>query len=394
MTRTVGLVCLGEAGNFGDDLILIAAVAAAGDVDEETEVRYLSFGRPLDWAAISARLGVPLRARPVRPGRDLPGSRRSELSFQGCRAVLFGGGGLLQTSHHPHTPYRWLSFLPGHLPAVPVLAVGLGLGPLSADWERRLRALGSPFDECYLRDGDSVTLAEQRLGWRARRCRDFVDRTFLDGLGVRTAVAGRNRPEVLGVALRRWPGLDVTGTARHVGRIAERYGVGAVRLFVLEAGAGGPDVIFTEQVCRQLAGGDTTVVPYQGVDLLDFAAAMAECTVAVSMKLHSSALWAALDVPILPISYAPKTAAFFDQPFDGLRIYDRVLPPAVDADVVPRAAEVVGPWLRRALAGQVPVTRAMLSAGDRLRFQTSGTAVNIYRRLGRTVRGTIGAGSR
>ncbi|MFI7022108.1 polysaccharide pyruvyl transferase family protein [Micromonospora sp. NPDC049900] len=394
MTRAVGLVCLGEAGNFGDDLILIAAVAAATDVEEETEVRYLSFGRPIDWAAISARLGAPLRPRPVRPGRDLPGSRRSELSFQGCRAVLFGGGGLLQTSHHPHTPYRWLSFLPGHLPAVPVLAVGLGLGPLSADWERRLRALGSPFDECYLRDGDSVTLAEQRLGWRARRCRDFVDRTFLDGLGVRPAAAGRDRPEVLGVALRRWPGLDVTDTARHVARVAERYGVDAVRLFVLEAGAGGPDVTFTEQVCRQLAGGDATVLPYEGVDLLDFAAAMAECTVAVSMKLHSSALWAALDVPILPISYAPKTAAFFDQPFDGLRIYDRVLPPAVDDDVVPRAAEVVGPWLRRALAGQVPVTRAMLSAGDRLRFQTSGTAVNIYRRLGRTVRGTIGAGSR
>ncbi|WP_433532404.1 polysaccharide pyruvyl transferase family protein [Micromonospora sp. CA-263727] len=393
MTSSVGLVCLGEAGNFGDDLILIAGVSTAAAVSDG-DVRYLSFGRSIDWSAISTRLRTPLNPRPVRAGRDLPGSRRSELSFQGCSAVLFGGGGLLQTSHHPHTPYRWLSFLPRHLPAVPVLAVGLGLGPISADWERRLRELGSPFDECYLRDDDSVTLAEQRLGWRARRCRDFVDRAFLAQLGLHCAPAGGDRARSLGVALRQWPGLDVTETARHVARVAEAYGVETVRFFVLEAGAGGPDVTFTEQVCRQLGTGDATVLPYLGTDLLDFAAAMAECSVAVSMKLHSSALWAALDVPIFPICYAPKTAAFFGQPFAGLRIHDRVLPPAVDDERVPRAADVVGPWLRQALAGQVPVTRALLSNGDKLRFQTSGTAVNIYRRLGRTVRSTIGVGPR
>jgi polysaccharide pyruvyl transferase WcaK-like protein len=377
---TVGLVCLGEAGNFGDDLILIAGMSAIASAQDDVEVRYLSFGKPVDWTAISTRLRIPLNPTPIRPGRDLPGLRRKETSFQGCGAVLFGGGGLLQTSHHPHTPYQWLSFLPRHPSAAPVLAAGLGLGPLSADWRRRLRERGLPFDECYLRDADSVALAEQQLGWRVKRCRDFVDPTFLAHLGVR---ARPGRPRSLGVALRRWPGLGVTDTARHIGRVAETHGVDTVRLFVLEAGAGGPDVTFTEAVCRQLGRGDATVLPYVGVDLLDFADAMAECSVAISMKLHSSALWVAMDVPIYPISYAPKTASFFGQPFDGLRVYEQILEPAVDEDWVPRAAEVVSGWLRRALAGQVPVTRAVLTEGDKLRLQASRTVVNVYRKLGR-----------
>ncbi|MEU6022891.1 polysaccharide pyruvyl transferase family protein [Micromonospora sp. NBC_01739] len=386
---TVGLICLGEAGNFGDDLIMIAAVVAATETGDDVAVRHLSFGRPVNWPAVSARIGRDLSPQAVRPTRDLPGSRRSELSFQSCQAVLFGGGGLLQTSHHPHTPYHWLSFLPRHHPAVPVLAVGLGLGPLSDYWQRRLHQLGSPFDECYLRDDDSVAYAEQRLGWRVGRCRDFVDSAFLTRLGIGRRGFSADGQGLLGVALRRWPGLDPIGTARHIGRVAEAYGVGNIRLFVLETSASGVDVAFTEQVCRQLGGREADVVPYLGADVLDFAEAMAGCSVAVSMKLHSSALWAALGVPIFPISYAPKTAAFFGQPFAGLKTYDQVVAPAVEPNSVPRAADVVLPWLRQALSGQFAVTRAVLTNSDKLRLQTSRTAVNVYRRLGRSFRNVM-----
>ena len=191
------------------------------------------------------------------------------------------------------------------------------------------------------------------------------------------------------MALRRWPGLNVAATARHVGRIAEAHGVDTVRFFVLEAGAGGPDVAFTEEVCRQLGTRDATTLPYLGADLLAFAGAMAECSVAISMKLHSSALWAAMNVPMYPISYAPKTAAFFGQAFDGLKVYDQILEPAVDEDSVPRATDVVSAWLRRALCGQVPVTRAVLTGGDKLRLQASRTAVNVYRKLGRSLSSTV-----
>ncbi|MEV0806077.1 polysaccharide pyruvyl transferase family protein [Micromonospora sp. NPDC050200] len=389
---SVGLICLGEATNFGDDLIMIAGVAAIAAQHDDVEVRYLSFGSPVNWAEISARLGLRLDPRPVRYQRELPGSRRSELAFGGCDALLVGGGGLFQTSHHPHTPYLWLSHLPRHLPTVPVLGVGLGLGPLSDDWSRRLRRLGSPFDECHLRDADSVTLAEERLGWRVHRCRDFVDRVFLRQLGI-DAPGGAAGPGQLGVALRRWPGLEVGPTARHIARIAESCGTDTIRVFVLEAGPHCPDLTFSEQVGREL-GRDAEVVPYRGVDLVAFAEAMARCTVAVSMKLHSSALWAALGVPIFPISYAPKTAAFFGEPFHGLTVYDRVLPPAVEPETVPRAADVVGPWVERALAGAVRPARAVLPRGERVRLQTSSTAINVCRQLGRGLKSAVTPGAR
>ncbi|MFF5173152.1 polysaccharide pyruvyl transferase family protein [Micromonospora sp. NPDC000089] len=389
---SVGLICLGEAANFGDDLIMVAGVAAIAAAHEDVEVRYLSFGSPVKWDEIGERLGLHLDPLPVRHQRELPGSRRSELAFADSDALLVGGGGLFQTSHHPHTPYLWLSYLPRRLPAVPVLGVGLGLGPLSDDWSRWLRRLGSPFDECYLRDADSVALAEDVLGWPVRRCRDFVDQVFLRQLGVEAPPA-TGEPARLGVALRRWPGLEVGPTVRHIARIAESSGADTIRLFVLEAGAQGPDVIFTDRIGREL-GRDAEVVPYRGVDLLAFTEAMARCTVAVSMKLHSSAVWAAMGVPIFPISYAPKTAAFFGQPFHGLTVYDRVLPPARDPAAVPRAADVVGPWVGQALAGAVRPGRAVLPRGERLRLQTSSTAVDAYRHLGRRVRGVVHSGGR
>ena len=123
----IGVVSLGEAGNLGDDLILLAVLESVyghGHVD----VAYLSHGRQLDLGLLT-HLGlssVPER-RPVLPGYVHP-ARASQL-FGDREAILFGGGGLLQTSHHPERPYVWLRYFPRRL--VPILGVGLGIGPLA-----------------------------------------------------------------------------------------------------------------------------------------------------------------------------------------------------------------------------------------------------------------------
>ncbi|WKU05080.1 polysaccharide pyruvyl transferase family protein [Micromonospora sp. HUAS LYJ1] len=385
MAGTIGLVCMGEAGNLGDDLIMVAAAQSIAAGRGDAEVRHLSFGRPVDWAGISSLLAQPLRPVPVRPGRDLPGSRRNELLFADCDAVVFGGGGLLQTSHHPHNPLLWLGMLPRAVPLVPVLGVGLGVGPLSADWERRLRRWGSPFDACWLRDGDSVAFSERRLGWAVGRCHDFVDRQFLDQFGVGGAPCPRAGRRVLGVALRWWPSLDARRLAEHIDRVATRHGVDMVHFFVLEATPGGPDVEFSQSVRHQLATPGTELTAYRGQDILAFLRGMVGCTAAVSMKLHSNAVWAALGIPLHPISYAPKTAAFFGRPYRGLEVIDEVVSPVGDDPAVPRAAEVVADWLR----GGPPVEgdrRAALRLSHRLRLQAASTAINIGRRVGRQLR--------
>src|SRR5262249_23438665 len=150
---------------------------------------------------------------------------------------------------------------------------------------------------------DSVGYARSRLGWTTHRCRDFVDQPFLAQLGV-----GPKRPDdrTLGVALRQWPGLDVDTAALQIDRVAQRAEVDSVRLYVAEAPSRGPDMPFNLAVLRRLKTPRATIRPYSSAELTDFVTDMARCSVAVSMKLHSNAIWAATRVPIYPILYAPK----------------------------------------------------------------------------------------
>jgi polysaccharide pyruvyl transferase WcaK-like protein len=384
MPSKIGLVGLGEAGNLGDDLILVAVAQAVGSACPDAEIRYTGFGRPLDWADIARLLKLRTRPTSVPADRDLPGSRRAEAAFADRHAIIFGGGGLFETSHHPHRPYHWLRFLPGRRPRVPVLGVGLGLGPLSARWQRTLRAMGLPFDACYLRDDDSVEYASTRLAWNASRCKDFVDRAFLGQFSV---PVDRERPNddgerIAGVALRHWPGLTVDAAAQHIDQVARAWDVDEVRLFVLEATEGrGPDLPFCSAVMRKLATSRTTLRPYAGPELVDFVQDLARCSVAVSMKLHANAIWAATGVPMYPIFYAPKTAAFFGRPFRGLEIVNQVLAAAPDEPSVARAQDVTVRWLDRALAGHEGGRRSALTPRQRLTFQTASFAVNVHRRL-------------
>jgi hypothetical protein len=103
---------------------------------------------------------------------------------------------------------------------------------------------------------------------------------------------------------------------------------------------------------------------------------MASCDAGVSMKLHSSAVWAASHTLLYPIFYAPKTAAFFGVPYRGLELFERVLRPAEDGPSVPRAQDVVSSWLTRVIeVGQVSHRRTLTRRG-RFGMQLLSTAAS------------------
>ena len=387
MTR-IGLVGLAEAGNLGDDLILVAAVQAAMHAVPDAEVSFTGYGDPLDWAAVGDALGAVPRLRRTPANRDLPFSRAYERELLDTDAVLFGGGGLLQTSHHPLRPYHWLRHLPSD--GTPVLAVGLGLGPLSAAWSERLAAMGDPFDATWLRDDASVEFARTTLGWRADRCRDFVDGPFLRSIGVHGTASGDGP---IGVAVREWPGLAPSDVARAVERLADERNAEEARFFVLESkGGNGPDVAFTETVRREVRGLSTRVEVYAGGDPVRFARSLAGCSAALSMKLHSSAVWGHAGVPLVPIVYAPKVAAFFGLDWHGLEIRSEFQAPAAEPASAPRSADVVAAELPRLLGGDAP-GRATLPRRERLAWQTRSLGIDVTRKAAR-VAGRLRKGER
>ena len=265
------MVGLAEAGNYGDDLIAVSVAQTIAASIPGAEIHFIGFRKNLNWDSLSAHLGTTMNVVRHVPGRDLPFSRQDESFLAECRAIVFGGGGLLQTSHHPQRPYHWLRYLSSGKVSAPVIAAGLGLGPLDQRWCRRLRAMGSPFDECFLRDDDSVKLAEKSLGWPAKRCRDFIDAEFLSQLLSQEAL---DEPEhgapILGVALRAWPGLGAQEVARHVEQTALEIGAGEARFYVLEATAEGPDIRFSRKVMRSLNQIPVTERFYLGEEFLEF----------------------------------------------------------------------------------------------------------------------------
>lgn len=342
---TIGHVGLAEAGNLGDDLILIAVVRAISAALPGARVRFLSHGFPLNWESVQERLRLNVDLQQVHAGRGVGQMVRAPRLLDGCSAVVFGGGGLLQTSHHPLRPYHWLRFLGAGKRHPPAIAVGLGLGPLSEKWLERLGRGPRYFEQCWVRDDASRSLA-RRLGWDARLCSDFVDSEFLDALGLPPGSAPKDGP--LGIALRAWPGLDAELVAQHIERVAAGRGIERITFFVLESKHGrGPDVDFTHAVsdCVKLP---TSVWVYDSQNLFEILDRMMECSAAISMKLHAGVLWEYAGAVIYPIIYAPKVAALFRLPYRGLEVLEE----SVQADVlreagsVPSAHRVVGEWLK------------------------------------------------
>lgn len=374
----VGIVSLGEAGNLGDDLILAAAVRAVHAALPGARVRHLSFGDELAWDDLAGPLGLPAAPERVVPPRTRPWSSTHGV-FADADVVLVGGGGLLQSTHHPLRPFLWLDHVPGDRD-VPVIGVGLGLGPLSAYWRDRFRRRPSFFDELYVRDDASLDLARDVLGWEAERCLDFVDESFLR----ETLAVPRERadePSRLGVSLRDWPGLASADVADHVQAVAAQQGCGAVDFFVLEAKRGtGQDVAFTREVAARLDGVDVQVHVYEPATIRDFVARMAGCSVAVGMKLHACAVWAASGTPVYPIVYAPKLAAFFGLPYEGIAVVGEVTSPSAAWHTgAPSAAEVLRRRLPTLVATRGSASR--FTAAERRGYRAASSALALRARM-------------
>lgn len=373
----VGIVSLGEAGNLGDDLILLAVVKAISKTSVAREVSFLGHGLEMDWSMLKDRFGIELEISRRSPGRDFPLSKRESLKFADCDALVVGGGGLLQDVHHPVRPYHWLRYIPSK---VPTIGVGLGAGPLSARWDAPLRQLGMPFQALFVRDKSSGELLNSRFGWSAAIAADFVDATFLEAV---SGAVQKPDPRKLGVALREWPGLDAAAIARHILAVAERREATSLEFFVLEAKQGeGPDVDFARRVASHVSM-DCNIRVYNPREIVEFVRAMGECSSAVSMKLHSSAIWAHMAIDVFPIIYAPKTAALFGQSYDGLTVSSVAVTMDDSWSRGPRSATVLQDWLTELLESN-PSSQdeyAGFSLTRRSRYQLESAFHGLRRKL-------------
>jgi polysaccharide pyruvyl transferase CsaB len=326
-------------GNAGDEAVLAGIVHAFG-LD--------GYAKPSDFAVLSADPDGTASEHGVAGFRRM--DWRSIRRVVGdSDALISGGGSLLQdvTSARSLLYYLWVMAVARRL-GRPVLVYAQGIGPLRRPLSRWLvRRSVERAASVSVRDPASEALLHS-VGVR-RAVRVTADPAFaLDppvseeaaGAAVRRGV-GRDR-NVVALAVRPWPGVDVGGLVRVLTETLGERGY-AVALAPLHRGTDDSPFV----ALREATGGG-------------YRAAMAACAhadVVVAMRLHALVFAALAGTPVVGLSYDPKVTAMMDM----LGQRDRLMP------VEAARAEAIADLVAGAVGDADSIRTGLLAAASRLR---------------------------
>jgi polysaccharide pyruvyl transferase CsaB len=285
------------AGNLGDDLLMEAVASALERSGVEVSVGL----RTLPSEAGTSRRGFrtpfisPTIAgdlvRLVRESRD-------------SSAIVLGGGGVFQDTHHFWTVAEFV--LPLALAALfskPAVVWAAGIGPYRNRLNRALATLGLDLATTVtVRDSRSAGLAgvpsdlvEDPVWWLARRASSRAE-----------PATGR-----MGFVLREWEGFDVDAAVDLVARCYDVAGKAPLLIPFEYSKDNARDYEFAEQIREGLAkrGIAATIPLNKGYPTVEECwDAIASCDLLVTMRFHGAMLALANDVPVCAIACSPKIA--------------------------------------------------------------------------------------
>lgn len=279
-------------GNTGDEAVLSGICAALGELGVEAELTVLS-------------------ADPARTVREHPGVNAVNRFGIGDvlktlrRADLFisGGGSLFQDSTSTRSPYYYLMVLNlARMMGCKTMVYAQGVGPLIRPGIRRGVAKAfSKADAITVRDSESkALLAEIGVKREVVVCADpsFLVEPDLEAADRIINEAGLAGKPLIGVALRRWPGVDewLCKAARAIDGLSGK--LGAVTAFIPMQEP--DDATVSSEGIVLCHGGNPRIA--KGL--------IARCEMVVGMRLHSLIFAAGAGVPFVPLVYDPKVSSF------------------------------------------------------------------------------------
>ncbi|MGQ0548089.1 MAG: polysaccharide pyruvyl transferase CsaB [Armatimonadota bacterium] len=312
-------------GNLGDEAVLAGLLAEMRARRPDVRMTVLS----ADPAATNALHGVEAWPRdPAAVWRALPYAR----------LLISGGGSLVQDVTSARSAVYYLGVIAAaSARRVPTAVIGQGIGPIRRPWVRALtRWAFNRVQAISLRDPDSIqTLAALGVKRPAHRCADLAllmapapqarVRELLTRFGLDAA------PARVGIAVRPWPGLNVSSLGEEIRRFATARQA-AVAVFPFDRVRDRAD---SEAVVSAAGGHLVDAVSPQ--DLLGLVGAM---DLLVGVRLHALVFAASQGVSAVGLTYDPKVSAFASQ--QGLL---PVLPVGAPSAAVRQALEAA--WDRR-----------------------------------------------
>lgn len=312
--KRILIVGMAGAGNLGDDLISHLLVNQLKRRWPRATVGVLigQEGNPFGYRYRVTKLYVPRKSQGIWTQYRQQWNRIDNF-LEKSTLLVIGGGGLLQDTHHPFTPHKWLRYLRRVKKTCSVWGLGLGVGPIAHPHNRYYLAKVLPsLNVLQVRDRGSQRLLK-RLQVDAKRSVDVVAGSNINDTPFGVEVT---RGDGLGCNIRPWPGLPEEEVRR---TLLDRSSLGEqVRLFVFEykdqsAGAAKEELRTANQLQAFLAekGRRATVFCYHRDEIGEFARAFATVSRAIACRYHAHILWQKLGVPTAPVSYAPKVKRLY-----------------------------------------------------------------------------------
>jgi polysaccharide pyruvyl transferase WcaK-like protein len=201
---------------------------------------------------------------------------------------------------------KWIQFA-----NCPVIVTGVGVGPINYwfNFYYLRRILGLKGIQIQVRDSESYSIFRNlSLNNVTLNC-DLVEGSRLD-VFTNLYELNENYKMVLGCSIRPWGGLTVTSVKDLILRIVKEKSIDHIKFFVFEyADDNLSEYNFQIEIMRELGEISAEVVIYHGQ--LDFLKELGTVNFAVASRYHANIIWQKLNVPTIPIAYAPKVSSLY-----------------------------------------------------------------------------------
>lgn len=311
--NSILVVAMPGHGNFGDDLISLCLTQHLSERFPSATIFVLKGNQVNPFEAVYPRNVNFLEKEWLRqPASYFSRKRRINYAAHNADLLIVGGGGLFQDTHSALTVHKWTKVTCKVKSTAVVAALGVGFGPFQYPLTKwYLRKVLHAFDYIQVRDKESNDWVN-KLGFQASVAPDIVAGTQIAQIWPQTRKPNRNR-KVLGCSLRPGPWISLQSAVDIVYRAATELECD-VNLFVFEHRDDGPiELTFAEKVSAMLAerGVGSSIYCYGRNTVEEFMAAFCDVDFAIACRFHANVIWQLFDVPVMPVSYAPKVESLY-----------------------------------------------------------------------------------
>lgn len=224
----------------------------------------------------------------------------------GAKALVFGGGGILQDRTSRRSLFYYLSLIRlAHLFGVPVLMIGQGLGPLSRRSQQRTAEVLHRVHYVGVRDRHSLKMLHD---WGISNT--FLGADLVFGLTPPERPAAEATGPLLGLALVAPPPAHYDAVLRRLCQAIQAV-QGEHGLTPIFLASNPQDLKFGMALSQRLS--DLTVLPINHDTPEHHMALFAEFNVIWGSRLHALILATMVGVPFVGLAYDPKVSQFVKQ---------------------------------------------------------------------------------